>query len=70
MVLVRGDEEHPKPIWLVTTLSSSNFVQTSPNFRWIEVEYEPLSAKDRNVLCTYLGWDTKKAFQVDNQLGI
>ena len=64
MVLVRaGDEEHPKPIWLVKTLSSSNFVRTSPNFRQIEVEYCRPSTKDHNVLRTYLGWNTKKNFK-------
>ena len=47
MVLVRtGDEEHSKPIWLVKTLSSPNFGQTSPNFCQIEVEYCRPSTKD------------------------
>ena len=27
------DEEHPKQIYLMKALSSSNFVQTNPNFR-------------------------------------
>ena len=64
MVLVcGGDEEHSKPIWLVTALSSPNFVPTSLNFRWIEVEYNHPSTKDHNVLRTYLGWDTKKGFK-------
>lgn len=34
-----GYKEHLKPIWLIKTLSSSNFVPTSPNFCQIEVEY-------------------------------
>ena len=64
MILVRpGDEEHPKPIWLVKALSSPNFVPTSPNFHQIEVEYCRPSTKDQNVLRTYLGWDTKKGFK-------
>ena len=33
LVLVRvGNEEHPKPIWLMKALSLPNFVRTSPNF--------------------------------------
>jgi hypothetical protein len=41
MVLVcAGDEEHLTPIWLVKTLSSPNFVPTSPIFCQIEVESE------------------------------
>jgi hypothetical protein len=64
MVLVRpGDEDHPKPIWLVKTLSSPNFVPTSPNFHQIKVEYCRPSTKDQNVLRTYLGWDTKECFK-------
>ena len=64
MVLVRaGDEEHPKAIWLVKELSSSNFVRTSPNFHQIEVEYCRPSTKDQNVLHTYLGRNTKKNFK-------
>jgi hypothetical protein len=64
LVLVRaGDEEHPKPIWLVKALSSPNFVRSSPNFRQIEVEYCRPSTKDQNVLRTYVGWDTKKNFK-------
>ena len=63
VILVRaGDEEHPKPIWLVKALSSPNFVRTSHNFCQIEVEYCHSSTKDQNVLRTYLGWDTKKGF--------
>jgi hypothetical protein len=58
-----GDEEHPKPIWLVKALSSPNFVPSSPNFRQIEVEYCRPSTKDQNVLRTYLGWNTKKYFK-------
>ena len=72
MVLVQaGDEEHPKPIWLVKTLTSPNFVRTSLNFRQIEVEYYRPNTKDQNVLCTYLGWDTKKGFKwtVDSTYG-
>ena len=38
--------EHPNPIWLVKTLSSPNFVRTSPNFCQIEVEYCRRSTKD------------------------
>ena len=64
LLLVRaGDEEHPKPIWLVKALSSPNFVPTSPNFHQIEVEYYRPSTKDQNVFRTYLGWDTKKVFK-------
>jgi hypothetical protein len=47
----------------VKTLSSPNFVPTSPNFRQIEVEYCRPSTKDQNVLWTYLGWDTKNGFK-------
>ena len=71
MVLVRlGDQEHPKPIWLVKALSSPNCVPTSPIFHQIEVEYCRPSTKDQNVFRTYLGWDTKKKFQMDNGLNI
>ena len=75
MILVRlRDEEHVKPIWLVKVLSSSNFVPTSPNFCQIEVEYCRPRTKDQNVLCIYLGWDTKKCVseqwtQHTNQFG-
>ena len=57
------DEKHLKPIWLVKTLSSENFVSTSRNFRQIEVEYCRQSTKDQNVLHTYLGWNTKKCLK-------
>ena len=64
MVFVRaGDEEHPKPIWLVEVLSSLNFVRTSPNFHHIEVDYCHPSTKDHNILCSYLSWDIKKSFK-------
>ena len=56
MVLVRlRNEKNRKPIWLVKTLSSPNFVPTSPNYHQIEVEYCRLSTKDQNVFRTYLG---------------
>ena len=56
MVLVQaGDEEHPKLIWLMEALSTSNFVRTNSNFRQIEMEYCRPSTKDQNVLRTYLG---------------
>ena len=64
MVVVHfRDEEHPKSIWVVKTLSSPNFVPTSPTFQQIEVEYYRPSTKDQNVLCTCLGCDTKKCFK-------
>lgn len=70
MVLIcAGDEEHLTPIWSVKTLSSPNFVPTSPIFCQIEVEHHNLSAKDQNLLCTYLGRDIKKG-KVDNLFGI
>src|SRR5665213_3542773 len=53
MVFVRaGDEEHPKPVWLIKALSSPNFVRTSPNFHQIEVEYCRPSSRDPHVLRT------------------
>jgi hypothetical protein len=64
MVFVQaGDEEYPKPIWLVTTLFSPNFIQTSPNFCQIEMEYCCPNTKNQNVFRTYLGRDTKKSFK-------
>ena len=72
MVLVRaGDEEHPKPNWLVKALSSPNFVRTSPNFCQIEVEYCRPNTQDQNVLRIYLGWNTKNSFKwiVDSTYG-
>ena len=33
-----GEEEHPKPIWLVKASSSSSVVPTNPNFSQMEVE--------------------------------
>ena len=47
MVLARlGNEEHPKPIWLVKALSALNFVPSSPNFRQTEVKYCHPTTKD------------------------
>ena len=64
MVLVRPrDEEHPKPILLVKTLSLPILFPTSQNFHHIEVKYCRPNTKDQNVLRTYLRWDTRKCFK-------
>jgi hypothetical protein len=64
MVLVRAeDEEHSKPIWLVKALSSFNFVRTSPTFVKLKWNIVVQAPKTITVLCTYLGWDTKKSFK-------
>ena len=53
------------------SLSSLNFVLTSPNFCQIEVEYFRPSTKDQNVFRTYLGWDIQNGFKwtVDSAYG-
>ena len=43
--------------WFSVIFSPSS---TSPNFRQIEVKYCSPNNKDQYVLCTYLGWHTKK----------
>ena len=52
---VQKVRKHPTPIWSVKALSSPDFVLTSPIFCQIEVEHHNLSAKDQNLLHTYLG---------------